>query len=286
MAVEQQLLDLETENLKDPAELIDISAYPLHDSENPRRRELVAESKAALREEGSFTLTGFLRPEALARAVTQVQAPMETASFHHFQQHNIYFAKNNLQDIPEELREKNITTSNHTLTCDQLSGGVIHQVYCWDPLKDFLAEVLERPALHRMEDPLAALNVMGYGPGEQIGWHFDRANFTVTIPLQAPEGGGLFRYVRNLRSASDPNHDGVARLLAGDETETRTLRVSPGSLNVFAGFRSAHRVTPIEGKRFRMVAVLSYMPEPGVVFSPEDREQFYGRSTPQPSLMG
>ena len=274
-----------TLDLTDPGALIDLAAYPLDDPANPRRRALIDEGRAALHDEGSFTLPGFLRPAALAEAVRQVARPMETASFHHLQNHNIYFKKSGLEGIPELLKAKRLTTSNHTLTCDQLAGGVLHRVYCWDPLKDFLAEVLERPALYRMADPLAALNVMGYGPGEQIGWHFDRSNFTVTLPLQAPEGGGLFRYIRNLRSASEPNYDGVARLLAGNESEARTLKVAPGSLNVFAGFRSAHRVTPIEGKRFRMVAVFSFMPEQDVAFSPEDREQFYGRSEAVPSLM-
>lgn len=276
---------MEPPALIEPAALIDLEAYPLHDMESARRRDLVATSKAALRDAGSFTLDGFMRPEALEAAVAQVLPAMESASFHHEQNHNIYFAKRDLDGVPDSLQEKTLTTSNYTLTCDQLSGGVVHQVYCWAPLRHFLAEVLEEPALYRMEDPLAALNVMGYGQGQQIGWHFDRAAFTVTLPLQAPEGGGLFRYHRNLRSESDPNFDGVQQLLDGEEAKVRTLKVAPGSLNIFAGFRSAHRVTPVEGDRFRMMAVLSFMPQQGVTFSPEDRVQFYGRSEPHASLM-
>ena len=36
------------------------------------------------------------------------------------------------------------------------------------------------------------------------------------------------------------------------------LFVEPGTLNVFAGFRSPHRVTPISGPRMRLVANLPY----------------------------
>jgi hypothetical protein len=119
---------------------------------------------------------------------------------------------------------------------------------------------------------------MGYGADDGIGWHFDRAEFTVTLLLQAPEAGGVFEYRRNLRTAAEPNYDGVAHLLAGEDPEVRALAVRPGTLNVFAGYRSPHRVTPVSGDRMRLIAVLSFMEQPEVRFSAEDRRQFYGRS--------
>ena len=131
-----------------------------------------------------------------------------------------------------------------------------------------------------MADPLARLNIMGYGDGEGIGWHFDRARFTVTLLLQAPEGGGQFEYRRDLRSEDDPNYEGVARLLAGQDPAVGRLPLAPGTLNLFAGKLAAHRVTPIEGATMRMIAVLSFMEQPDVIFGPEDRIQFYGRAEP------
>lgn len=56
-----------------------------------------------------------------------------------------------------------------------------------------------------------------------------------------------------------------------------TLR--PGTLNVFRGKHTAHRVTPVEGSRERMVAVFSYYEQPGVLFSAEERTGFYGRAS-------
>ena len=261
--------------------LVNIDAYPLEDLAAPRCRELIAKAKEGLRNQGSFTLEGFLRPAALADAVAEVEPMMARESFHHAKEHNIYFDEAALPAAAAPVLAQRLSTSNHTLTCDQLAGGVIHRVYSWDPLRHFLAAVLEKPALYRMDDPLAALNVMGYGAGDRISWHFDRAEFTVTLPLQMSEGGGVFRYRRNLRRADEPNYEGVARLLAGDEDEVRILPLPPGSLNVFAGFRSPHCVTPVEGKRMRLIAILSFMERAGVTFSPEDRIQFYGRSEPR-----
>ena len=116
--------------------------------------------------------------------------------------------------------------------------------------------------------------------GEQLNWHFDRAEFTTTVLLQAPASGGEFQYRSVLRSESDPNYDGVARLLAGEDERVQILPLQPGTLNVFKGKNTAHRVTPVEGDRPRIVAVFSYYETPGFAFSDAERLGFYGRTAP------
>ena len=111
-----------------------------------------------------------------------------------------------------------------------------------------------------------------------MGWHFDRSEFTTTLLIQAPESGGDFQYRTDLRSDDDPNLDGVARLYAGDDPEMKTLRLAPGTLNVFKGKNTAHQVTPVRGDRRRMIAVFSYYERPGVLFSESERLGFYGRA--------
>ena len=49
-------------------------------------------------------------------------------------------------------------------------------------------------------------------------------------------------------------------------------------LNVFSGHDAAHRVTPIEGDRLRLIAILSCMDQRGLMFTPEDRVQVYRRA--------
>jgi hypothetical protein len=129
-----------------------------------------------------------------------------------------------------------------------------------------------------MEDPLARVNCMSYGPGECLNWHFDRSEFTTTLLLQAPEAGGAFEYRTDLRSDDDPNYDGVARMLNGEDPEVRSLTLTPGALNVFRGKNTAHRVTPVDGARNRVIAVFSFYDRPGVLFTEEERVGFYGRA--------
>jgi hypothetical protein len=112
-----------------------------------------------------------------------------------------------------------------------------------------------------------------------LNWHFDRSEFTTTLLLQAPDDGGSFQYRRDLRSDGDPNYDGVAALVRGEDPDVRTLALTAGTLNVFKGKNTAHRVTPVVGERDRVIAVLSYYEQPDVMFSKEERVGFYGRAS-------
>lgn len=241
---------------------------------------LVDWARQQLASRGSCSLDGFLRREAIDACVAEIEPLMKTDSFHHAKEHNIYFDDGISLSGSDARALARLDTSNLTVTGDQLSGSVIRRVYEWDPLRLFLQAILDKPSLYRMADPLACLNVMGYGDGDRIGWHFDRAEFTVTLLLQSPEEGGEFQYRCNLRDKDNPNYEGVARLLNGEDLEVDVLSLLPGTLNIFAGFRSAHRITPVAGARLRLIAILSFMERADVSFSAQDRQQFYGRSEP------
>ena len=74
------------------------------------------------------------------------------------------------------------------------------------------------------------------------------------------------------------NVDGVARLPDGRDPEVRSPTLAAGTLNVFRGRNTAHRISPVVGPCERMVAVFSCYERPGVLFSEEERAGFYGRA--------
>ena len=88
---------------------------------------------------------------------------------------------------------------------------------------------------------------MYYEQGDELGWHFDGADFVVTLLLQASESGGVFEFAPMLRTADDRNDDGVRALLAGERDAIRTMSGEPGTLALFRGHWSPHRVTPVRG---------------------------------------
>lgn len=258
-------------------DILDLDRYPLDRPGSAEWQALVTRCRADLAVEGLFNLDGLVRPEALDRAMAEIR-PLMPEAFTHRRAHNIYF-KPSVPGLPEDhpaLRK--VETVNHTLCADQMPDAVPLWIYEWAPFQVFLAAAMGLPALFAMLDPLARVNVMTYRTGERLNWHFDRSDFTTTILLQAPEAGGEFLYHTDLRSDSDPNYDGVARLLRGEDPQMQSLRLSPGTLNVFKGRNTPHAVTPVEGATDRVIAVFSYYPRPGVMFSPEERLGFYGRA--------
>ena len=258
--------------------VLDLAAFPLDDLEGPRGRALVEASRRALAARGLFNLEGFVRPRALERCVAEVLPVFDSGAFTHQRSHNIYF-DDGLEDLPPgHPALKRFDTVNHTVCADQIPDSLLCRIYAWPPLVRFLAAALEKPRLYLMADPLARVNVMAYRAGEALNWHFDRSEFTITLLLQAPESGGAFQYRSGLRSASDPNYGGVARFLAGEDDAVETLPLTAGTLTLFKGKDTAHRVTPVAGARARLVAVFSYYERPDVTFSAEERLGFYGRA--------
>lgn len=259
-------------------DILDLDRYPLDKPGSPPWHDLVAQCRNALMHDGMFNLEGLVKPAALARAMAEIRPVMETLSFVHKRSHNIYFKKEVPGLAPDHPALRMVDTVNHTVCGDQIPQSVPVWIYEWPQFAVFLATTMEKDTLFVMRDPLARVNVMSYRDGEALNWHFDRSEFTTTLLLQEPGGGGEFQYRSDLRSDSDPNYDGIARLLADKDNEVKTLKLSAGTLNVFKGKNTLHRVTPCKGPRERYIAVFSYYERPGVIFSKEEQIGFYGRA--------
>ncbi len=258
-------------------DILDLDRFPLDRPDSAEWQALVHQCQADLENDGMFNLQGLMRPRIAATAVADMLPRFETESFLHERSHNIYFNKvAGLSNDHPALQE--FKTSNRTLCADQIPGSPLLQLYEWADFARFLAATMDVPNLYPMDDPLARVNVMSYQTGQALNWHFDRSEFTTTLLLQAPDQGGEFEYRTDLRSDDDPNYEGVAKLLRGEDRESKVISLTPGTLNVFKGKNTAHRVTPVDGNRARVIAVFSYYENPGVSFSESERIGFYGRA--------
>ena len=259
-------------------QLIDLERFPLHRLDSLSGQQLVEQCIADLSQYGMFTLRGFVRPEAVDSMLPQLLHKFANEAYRHARQHNIYF-RNDIDDIAADHPALALHNSaNQTLCGDQISDSPLNRVYEWPALVEFLARVMQKSQLYPMEDPLARAKVMAYHHGEGLNWHFDRSEFTTTLLLQAPQAGAEFQYRQALRSEEDPNYEGVARLLRGEDPGIHSLGLAAGDLNVFMGKNTAHRVTVSEGDQPRVIAVFSYYETPGKLFSAEEQLGFYGRS--------
>jgi hypothetical protein len=111
-------------------------------------------------------------------------------------------------------------------------------------LTEFVRRVLGKSALFRSADPLDALEIAVFEPGEELGWHFDNSEFSITVMLQMPDGGGEFHFIRELRSDDEANDDGVLAVLRGEYRAVEMLPTAPGTLALFHGHHALGHRSP------------------------------------------
>jgi len=259
-------------------QLVDLQTYPIDRPQTEAYAALVADCRARLAVDGMFDLPGFMRPDMVEKAAKDVGPAMASESFRHARSHNIYFRDSVDGLSPDHPALAKVETVNHTLCADQLQDNPVIALYEWQPFVDFLAATMGKDALYPMEDPMARVNVQASRDGEALNWHFDRSEFTTTILLQAPQQGGELEYRKDLRSADDPNFDGVAAVLRGQDPMVRKIALRPGALNVFRGVNTLHRVVPVKGPVERLVAIFAFFDRPGVMMTAKEQQGFYGRS--------
>jgi hypothetical protein len=158
------------------------------------------------------------------------------------------------------------------------NDSVIRALYEWEPLMEFVARVLGEKQLYRYADPFGALNLAVMRDGHELGWHFDQTDFVVSIALQPSLEGGHFENVPRIRSMGNDNAETVAAIRNGERNDLVRLEpMTPGTLMVFNGRWSYHRVSKVHGAVARHVALLAYDTKPGTDSNTELKLGRYGR---------
>ena len=274
--------------MPDPAALVDLDRYPVLDPDGAGAA-LIARHARELQEGGVSILPGFLRLEALPGLVAECDRLAEGA-YRQDVQGTPYLELPDAEAWPaEHPRVRWARSCVHTVAYDRFSPTTsgLRALFEWDPLLELVGRILGRQPLYRYADPLGAMNLAVMREGDELGWHFDQTDFVVSIALQSAEQGGAFETVQRLRWAEgggiDERYDVVARVLAGDAPElVATVPMVPGTLMLFEGRWSLHRVTPVAGDRPRHVALFGYDTSPGTTSSEVLKRVRYGRTEPEP----
>lgn len=264
-----------TNTLRD---LVDLERYPIDALDGAAGRALVNGCRYDLRARGACQLEGFLRRDAVDALAAEAAALAQFA-FRNESVSNVYFEDidDSLpEDDPRRLLER---ASQAAVAYDLIPAAAgVRALYESNAMLAFVGAALDKDPFFRTVDPLGALNVVYYRAGDELGWHFDRSEFSVTLMLQPAESGGDFEYIPNLRTGADENYAGVRRLLLGDMTGVIHAPSTKGTLAFFRGHHSIHRVTPIVGDVLRTNAVLTYADVPDQRLNRLTQEIFYGRT--------
>jgi hypothetical protein len=262
-----------------PATLVDLQRYPLHTLDHPTMQQVLRWARAQLAATGACEVPNFLTPAGLAavRADAHSLAPRA-------------YRSTGVGSAYLEVPDFNLPADHPRRVLGEYAVGVIaydmfpsqsplRRLYEWDPLMEFIGAVLERGTLHRYADPLGALNLAVMGDGDQLQWHFDQTDFVVSLAIQDADEGGDFEVAPRLRSANDEHYPAVRAVLESVSDAIVRLPMTPGTLLIFEGRHSIHRVSPIRGCTDRLVGLLAYDTKPGTTSTELLRLSRYGRAS-------
>ena len=263
-----------------PPAMVDLDRYPVFDLGCPRAQQVVAEARAGLAATGAAELAGVLTPEGV-RALAEDAEALAPRAHRSSGLGTAYLEMPEVGLPPEHPRRWLGPYSVRAVAYDLFPRqSPLRLLYEWDQLADLIAAILGRGPIYRYADPFGALNLAVMAEGDQLQWHFDQADFVVSLAIQSAELGGDFEVAPLVRAPDDERYGAARAVLEGDRARVVTLPMTPGTLLIFEGRHSLHRVSPIKGTRLRHVGLLAYDTKPGTVGSELLRTDRYGRTVP------
>ncbi|MEM7564960.1 MAG: hypothetical protein AAF353_18250 [Pseudomonadota bacterium] len=273
MSVEIGILDVMTETL------INFDRYPLHQLDSAAGKKLVRQTRESLLEHGSCLFPDFI-PESILQTMREESHTLIPQAYPGPTEVSPYFFNYEIgqgQPLPPEHPIRHKGKRNLAQVAADLipESHRLRQLYQSDVMLKFLAAVIEQPVYRNM-DPYQSLNISVMDRGGCQQWHFDGGNMVTTLLLQEPETGGIFEYVPGIRNDQEENFDEVQQILNGEHKKVKSLQLRAGTLSLFRGHYSLHRVTEVDGKRQRIQAILGYTTRPGWFGSKASSVLHYG----------
>jgi hypothetical protein len=262
-----------------PTQIINRELYPVDRLDCAAAQTWLDEVRNDLETDGSCTLPDFVTAETLrtmaieAQSIAHLAYPGPTSVSPYFFNYRLGEG----EDLPQShpLRRKGRRRLAQVAADLIPPDSTLYRLHRSQQMLDFLAAVIGQP-VYRNLDPYQSLNLSVMDEGGCQQWHFDGGNLVTTLLLQEPEGGGVFEYAPAIRSETEENFDAVQAVLDGHSDRVLQNRLRAGTLSLFRGHYSLHRVTPVKGKRLRLQAILGYSTRPDMIGNRESSILHYG----------
>ena len=262
---------------------IDRDCYPIHQLGGDAAKAVIAEAQRQISITGAAELPGFITSAGVATLVADAESLAERA--HPSGGMGTAWLEEPTDEwSSDHPRRHRMKYGVRAVGYDVIPyASPLRQIYELPELTAFVAAVLQRGEIYHYADPCGALNLAVMGEGDELQWHYDQTDFVVSLAIQDAERGGDFEMVPKLREATDEHYDRVARVFDGDHSEVVTLAMTPGTLLIFEGRYSLHRVSPIHGSTLRHVGLFAYDTKPNTVSNEHLRQDRYGRRVAFPT---
>ena len=256
---------------------IDLDKFPIHEPQSSKYQKIVKEAREALDYDGCYVLKSIVNSEAI-KDMQDEASSIESLAHYTSNKVNVYFSKDDPSYPKDHPRRFFMERSNGFVSGDKFpENSKIKDLYYSEILKNFIADCLEVKMYH-YADPLASLTINVNKPGDRFSWHYDTNEFTVTMLVQDCDKGGIFQYVPNIRNKDDECYDEVQKLLHGDTSKIKEIKLNEGDLQLFKGRYALHRATRAEGNRTRNLVVFTYTEKENVIGSSYMTEELYGKT--------
>ena len=261
--------------------IVDLEKYPIQDLNSPKIKEIINKCKTELNQFSCSTIPNFILPKSLEIMNTELKKKIDEI-YMSKQRINAYLYSKDDTSLPKDHPKRIfMDRDNGYLNSDLFAkDSEMKFLYEQEELLKFVSACLGISPIYRWADPLAchAYNVMK--PEGILPWHFDSCEFTLSLMIQKPEKGGIFEYCPNIREPGNENFEEVKKVIDGDRTRVRQLKLEPGDLQIFKGRFTLHRVTKVEGNRSRYLCIPAYVLDPWRVNTPEHSKAIYGKVLP------
>ena len=261
-------------------DIIDLQRYPIHDLQDAKTQQVIQDCRERLDDDGCALIKNFLRPESIQRMQAESDR-LYDQTFWSEASHTPYFNKDDdslAEDHPKRTFQRR---SSGYINSDILEADSdLRTIYTSPTVTRFVGECLGIWPLYTWADPLGCNPYSVMDEDHYFPWHFDGNDFTVSILVTEADSGGIFEYAPDLRSRDNENFEGVKGVLNGSREGVRQLDLQQGDMQIFKGRFSMHRVTKIEGKQRRVIALPTYVTDPFSVNRPAHSKHLYGRAEP------
>lgn len=254
-------------------------------------RAVYSAARAVCRQEiltkGICEIPGFLQPEAVRKILCSAEQLKKRpgCGFRSFEEHNVYLEEK--ADV-SRIRSASFSSSKVLINQAELAEGCpeLVELFHWDGLRQLLQEAFGLEKLFCSADPLGGVYLNFFEKGDQLGWHFDRSEYSVNLILRECKRDGnskpgAFMYIPDSRTFLDAHPDFDLSILDGpsDAAGLKPMVVpdlKPGTLYLFAGKWSLHCVSQNTTEVCRVNAIFTFNLEPNVSLNEYTRRKFFG----------
>ena len=255
--------------------VVNLKKYSLDDLNSKASSELISSCHSQLDSDGLCLLPNFVTAAFIDEIISEVKE--QEMKLFYTEHWRTPFGTGSIKGKKNVVQTR---ASMRSFGYDLLKpDSKLRLLYESDIFLAFLRKILKNDKLFKCIDPMISCLITICREGDELGWHYDPNDGVVTLLLQKSTNGGEFEFVPDVASPGIEPTKKELSILDNQDEDIISISQNPGTLSLFNGSNSLHRVAPVDKNSERIMAVLSYSNEPDYMFSSSIRNRFLGRSS-------